>query len=130
MDIPRTQSGYTTLIAVLIVGAIGTIITTSLLDTGLNSTRMSTTQEFAALSRALNQQCLEKSLLTVYNQNTFVGTITDTTDYGACTSTVTNQDSSTKIITTTSTVNTIIKVTSAQISNSNPITISMWKEQP
>jgi hypothetical protein len=94
------------------------------------STRMSTTQEFAALSRALNQQCLEKSLLTVYNQNTFVGTITDTTDYGACTSTVTNQDSSTKIITTTSTVNTIIKVTSAQISNSNPITISMWKEQP
>ncbi len=125
----RSESGFITLTSVIILAAIGTAIVTSVLLLSVSSTRNAFAEQQSYQARALADACGEEALQQIWNLNSFTGTNTITLGQGSCTYTVTNTGGTTRKITASGTVGTIVRKIQISLSAVNPnITVSSWQE--
>ena len=125
----KYEQGFVALISVLIVGAVGVAITTSLLLLGLGSSRTSFALEQSSQARALANACVEEALEQIRNNTLFSGTETLTLGQGNCNYTVIVQTNENRTITATGTVGTIIRKVKVTLDTINPnINITSWQE--
>jgi len=125
----KKQDGYITLISVLVVGAVGLAITTSLLLLGLGSSRTSFAVEQSNQSKALANACVEEGLQQIRDSTLFTGSGNLTLGQGTCTYTVTSQGGQNRTVTASGTVGTIVRKVTIIINGINPlITATSWQE--
>ncbi len=124
-----TNNGYITLISVLVVGAVGVAIATSLILLGVGSSRTSFAVEQSNQAKALANACAEEALQQIRDSTPFIGTGSLTLGQGTCSYTVTSQGGQDRTVTASSTVGTIIRKVKVIINNINPlITPTSWQE--
>ena len=123
------ERGYITLLSVLVVGAAGLAITTSLLLFGLGSSRTSFAVEQSAQARALVDACVEEALQQVRDSTPFTGTGTLSLGQGSCDYEVTSGGGQNRPIHASSTVGTIIRKVEVTIDAINPsINTTSWQD--
>lgn len=123
------QSGFITLMSVLVVGAVGAAITTSLILLGVGSSRTSFTIEQSHQAKALANACSEEALQQIRDSTSFTGSGNITAGQGSCSYTVTSQGGSNRTINAVSTVGTVVRKTTIVVNGLNPaIAISSWQE--
>ena len=123
------QNGYITLVSVLVVGAVGVAITTSMLLLGIGSSRTSFAYEQSNQVKALANACAEEALQQIRDSTPFTGSGNLTLGQGVCSYTVTNQGGQNRTITTSGTVGTIIRKVKIIINKINPsILVTSWQE--
>jgi len=125
----NVSGGYLTLISILIVGAVGIAITTSLILLGLSSSRTSFALEQSNQAKALANTCAEEALEQIRDSTPFSGSGNLTLGQGTCAYTVTNTGGQDRTITVSGTVGTIVRKVSITIDTINPqINITAWQE--
>lgn len=123
--------GFITLISVLIVGAVGTAIATSLILLGLGSSRTSFAIEQSNQAKALANACAEEALQQIRDSTPYTGSGNLSLGQGACTYTVTSQGAQDRTITASGTVGTIVRKVKIIINKINPnIVVVSWQELP
>lgn len=123
------KNGFITLLSVLIIGALGTAITVSLLVFGIDSSKTSRALEQSYQSKALAYACSEEALQHIKDSTSFTGSGTLTLEQGTCTYTVTSQGGQNRTITASGTVGAVIQKTKIIIDRINPdIHIVSWQE--
>lgn len=125
----KYKKGYTTLLSVLILGAVGITITTSLLLSGISSSRTSFAVEQSNQAKALANACAEEALQQVRDSTPFTGTANISIGQGSCSYTVTSQGGQNRAITAYGTVDSITRKVSISIDAINPnIGVVSWQE--
>ena len=125
----KNDSGYITLISVLVVGAVGVAIALSLILLGTGSSRTSFANERSNQSKALANACAEEAFQQIRDSTPFTGSGTLTFGQGVCSYTVTSQGGQNRTITTSGTVGTIIRKVNIIINKINPaIIVTSWQE--
>jgi hypothetical protein len=123
------RSGYITLISVLVVGAVGISITTSLLLLGLGSSRSSFAIQQSYQAHALANACIEEALQQIEDLTSFSGTGNLSLGQGLCTYTVTSTGGQSRTITAVGTVDTITRKSRVTIDKIKPqINVVSWQE--
>jgi len=125
----NVSHGYITLISVLVVGAVGIAITTSLILLGVGSSRTSFAVEQSNQAKGLANACAEEALQQIRDSTPYTGSGNLALGQGTCTYTVTSQGGQDRTITASGTVGTIVRKVSIVITKISPsITISTWQE--
>lgn len=125
----NTKQGYITLMSVLIVGAIGATIATSLILLGLGVSRNSFALEQSSIARALANSCSEEALQQIRDSTPFTGTGSLFLEQGICEYEVINNGGQDRTIIASSTVKTIVRKVKITIDTINPdINIVSWQE--
>lgn len=125
----KPHDGYATLMSVLVVGAIGIAITTSLLLLGVGSLQTSFSGEQSAQARALANACAEEGLRQIRNAAAFTGTGNLSLGPGTCSYTVTSQGGENRTVTSSGLVGTVTRKAKVIISAINPsIQTVSWQE--
>jgi hypothetical protein len=120
--------GFAALMAVLIIGAVGLVITISLISMGIGTTQATFAIEQSAKAKALADSCVEEALLKI-REETFLGSETIFFGSSNCFYEVGNLGVNQRLITSEAVVGTItrrVKVTTDKINNK--ITITSWEE--
>src|SRR3989344_5525655 len=121
--------GFITLISVLVVGAVGIAITSSIVLLGIGSSRTSFAVEQSYQSKALANACAEEAMQQIRDSATFTGSGNLTLGQGACAYAVTSQGTQTRTITASGTAGTIIRKANIIINKINPlILVTSWQE--
>ena len=124
-------TGFVILISVLVIGAVGLTLTTSLLwlGTGVSKTSLAILQSNQA--KALASACAEEALQRVKANTKFTGSGSLTLGQGGCSYSVANQGKQGKLISTTGTVATVVRKVSVTVSQLTPqIKLGSWQEVP
>jgi len=125
----RTPDGYIALLAVLIVGAASTAIALTLLLTGVDAQRSGLVQQQTAQARQLANACAEEALQVVHDNTAYTGTANLTLSTGSCSYTVTNTGTSTRTISTSATLNNIVRRVTVYVTiGASNISITSWQE--
>jgi len=125
----NNNEGYITLISVLVVGAVGVAVATSLILLGLGSSRTSFAIEQSNQAKSLANACAEEALEQIRDLTSFTGSGNLVLGQGSCTYTVTSQGVQNRTITASGTVGTIIRKVKIIINQINPtIQIVSWQE--
>ena len=123
------KPGYVLLLSILIVGAVGIAITTTVLLLGISTQQTSLAYQRAGQARALADSCAEEALMQIRDSAPFTGTGSLTFGQGSCEYGVINTGGSTRLVNSTSTVSTAIRKTKVTATTVNPqITIFTWQE--
>ncbi len=123
------QHGYIALLTVLIVGAAATAIAMTLLLTGVDSQRAGLIQQQSTQARQLANACAEEALQTIHDTTSYTGTGTLTLGAGGCTYTVTSTGASTRTISTSATINNVVRRTTVYVTiGASNISITSWQE--
>ena len=122
-------NGFITLISVLIAGAVGIVISISLILLGLNSSRTSASLEESYAAKALADACIEEALQQVRDATPFTGSGSLPLGLGSCAYNVTNLGGQNRLITATGTVNSMVRRTKVLIDKITPqIRLVSWEE--
>jgi hypothetical protein len=125
----KKQRGYIVLISVLIIGAVGLAITTSLIILGIGFSQTSYTIVQSAQAKGLTNACLSDALQKIRNSTSFSGVGSLTLEQGTCRYLVTVQTGENRQINASSTVGSVIRKSKITITQINPrITVSSWQE--
>jgi len=123
------KKGYVALITVLITGAIGVAIATSLLLLGLGSSRTSFALEQSNQAKALANACSEEALQQIRDSTPFTGTGSLTLGQGTCGYTVVNDGGEIRTVTASGTVGTVVRKIKIIVNTINPaINLTSWQE--
>ena len=123
------MKGYITLLSVLVVGAVGLAVTTSLILLGLGSSRSSLNYQQLHQAKNLASSCAEEGLQKIRESSSFTGSGNLSIGQGSCTYNVTNTGGNGRTVDATGTVGTVVRKTSVSISAISPsIIISSWQE--
>jgi len=123
------KKGYVALITVLITGAIGVAIATSLLLLGLGSSRTSFALEQSNQAKALANACAEEALQQIRDSTPFTGTGSLTLGQGTCGYTVVNDGGENRTVTASGTVGTVVRKIKIIVNTINPaINLTSWQE--
>ena len=123
------NGGYITLVSVLVVGAVGVAITTSLILLGLGSSRTSFAVEQSNQAKALANACGEEALQHIRGSTPFTGSGNLTLGQGTCAYTVTSQGGQNRTVTASGTVGTITRKIKVIIDHIDPtIQVVSWQE--
>lgn len=123
------ESGFATLVSVLLVGAIGLTIAVSLLLLGIGASRTSFAQEQSYQAKALADACAEEALQQIHNSTPFTGSRSLTLGQGSCSYTVTSQGGQNRTITTSGAVSSMTRRVRVVIDQINPtIQVTSWQE--
>lgn len=134
MDIKHTPNqnqtnkrGFATLLAVLIVGAIGTVVVLALLQLGFGAAHNSLLTQRRYQAKMLADACVEKVLDDIITTPTYTGTQTITLGAGNCSVTVTGATVP-KTIQSTGTVDNVVQRATVTVTQVAPtITITTWQ---
>ncbi|MCX6793145.1 MAG: hypothetical protein NTY12_03895 [Candidatus Falkowbacteria bacterium] len=122
-------NGYITLISVLVIGAIGTAVVISVIWLGIGSSRSSFADEQSDQAWGLANACAEEALQQIRSSSAYTGTGNLTLGQGTCSYTVTNTGGTTRSVTASGTVGTMIRRSAISITALNPkLVISSWQE--
>jgi hypothetical protein len=122
------NSGYVTLISLLIIGAVGLSVTASLVLLSLGSSRTSFVLEQGNQARALANACAESALQQIWNADTYTGTGNLTLGQGTCAYAVSGA-SVPKTITASGMVGTVVRKISITVDSLHPyVHIFSWQE--
>ena len=127
----KHQKGYITLVSVLVVGAVGIAITTSLLLLGVGSSQTSYAYQQSNQAKFLANACAEEALQQIRDSTLFAGSNSLTLGQGTCTYTVINTTPTgqERTITASGTVGTIIRKVVIFINKINPtMKVTSWQE--
>lgn len=125
------QNGYIMLMSVLVVGAIGVAVSTSLILLGLGSSRTSLSYQQMHQAKALGNACAEEALEQIRESTSFTGMGNLSLGSGTCSYSVIAGLGENRMIHATGTVGTTIRKTQIAITAINPlITVSSWQEIP
>ena len=125
----QQHKGFITLISVLVVGAVGVAIATSLILLGLGSSRTSFAIEQSNQAKGIANACAEEALQQIRDSTPFTGSGNLTLGQGICAYTVTNQGGQNRTITSSGTVGAIIRKVKIIIDKINPtIQVISWQE--
>ncbi len=123
------KNGYITLISVLIVGAVGVVITTSLILLGLGSSRTSFAIEQSNQAKGLANACAEEALQQIRDSTPYTGSGNLAFGEGSCSYTVSSQGGQNRTITSSGLVGTITRKVKIIIDRINPaIQVVSWQE--
>lgn len=121
--------GYITLISVLVLGAVGVAITTSLILLGLGSSRTSFALVQSNQAKALANACAEDGLQQIRDFTPYNDTVTLTLGQGTCTYTVTKLIGQNRTVTASGTIGTVVRKVKITVTAINPtIAVSSWQE--
>lgn len=127
----NNRGGYIFLITVLVIGAVGVAIATSLLWLGLGSSKSSFALTQSNQAKALANACAEEALQQITNSISFSGTGNLALGQGTCTYTVTKLTGQNRTITASGTVGTIIRKINISINKITPnVVVTSWQEVP
>ena len=125
------MKGYIGLISVLFVGAVGTMIATTVLLLGLASSRTSFAQVQSNQAKALANACAEEALQQVRDFVPFSGNGTLTIGQGSCNYTVAKLTGQNRSVAAAGLVGAVIRRVAVSLTAINPqIIISSWQEVP
>ena len=125
----QQHKGFITLISVLVVGAVGVAITTSLILLGLGSSRTSFAVEQSNQAKGLANACAEEALQQIRDSTPFTGSGNLTLGQGTCSYAVTSQGAQNRTITASGAVGAIIRKVKIIIDKINPtIQVVSWQE--
>ncbi len=125
------NKGYITLISVLVVGAVGIAIASSLILLGNASSRTSFALQQSLQAKGLANACAEEALEQIRESTPYTGTGNLTLGQGTCSYTVTDTGGTNRTVTTSGTVGTIVRKVSVTITAIDPlIVVSSWQEIP
>jgi hypothetical protein len=125
---PTHHQGFVTLISVLVLGAVGVAVVTSLLLLGVGSSRSSFAAEQSLQARGLADACAETALQQIRTNSAFTGTNTLTFGSNSCTYTVTNSGGTTRAVVSSGTVGTVVRRVNVSVATVSPVTILLWQE--
>lgn len=127
----KSNKGYTTLISVLIVGAIGTAIVISLLTLGISSSQTVDSYQKSARAKALANACLEEGMEKIREATLYTGTGGLSLGGYTCTYTVTSGGGQNRTIVSSATVDNVIRKVNVIIDSIEPsINVVIWQEVP
>lgn len=133
----QTDKGFITLMATLLIVAIGLSISVSLLMLGVGSSRTSFVIEQSSQASALANACAEEALQKIYDSmavvpppppTVFTGNGSLIMGAGSCSYSVTDTGGGTMSIITSGIVGTIIRKNQIILSSASPLTVSSWQE--
>lgn len=129
MSIGGNSRGYVALMAVLVMGAISTVVALTLLTTGADSQRSTLVTQQSAQARNLAGSCAEEALQVVRDTSSYTGSGNLTFGAGSCTYTVTNTGGSARTVDATGTVNNVVRKVKLYVTiNVSNISITSWQE--
>lgn len=124
-----SSKGFTTLVAMLVVGAIASAVAISLLLLGISTTKNSLAMQQSFQAKALADACAEYALQQIRNSTPYSGSGSLTLGQGTCNYAVANTGGSNRTITAYGTVGTVVRKVKITISQINPrIIIATWQE--
>jgi len=127
----RREGGYVALLSVLIVGAAATAIALAVLLTGTDAQRAALVLQRQRQARGLAVACGEEAAQQVHDNIAFSGTNNLSLGQGSCTYIVAGSTATTRTISATGTVGTVVKKVTATITvGATTLTMSSWKEAP
>lgn len=125
----RLNSGFITLISVLIVAAIGVTVGIYVILNSLGFARSSLAAIQSAQARALANACANEALQQVHDNLAYAGTGSLVMGEGSCSYTVTVLTGNSRKVIASGTVGTIIRKVQIEITALRPnINVSSWKE--
>jgi Flp pilus assembly protein TadG len=124
------KKGYITLMSVLVVGAIGVAVATSLLLLGTSISRTSFAQEQSNNARFLANTCADEALGTIRRNTSFSGYGTITIGTDSCSYNVVNTGGNNRTVTASSTVSTNVRKVKVLVDSVSPVLITSWQEVP
>lgn len=126
----KSQKGVLTLMSVLIAGAVGLAVGVSLILLGLAYSKSGLAFQQSNQAKALANACAEEALEQINLLNSYTATnVSLTMGQGSCLYTVANTGGTTRKITTSGTVATIVRKNQITLSALSPsIIISSWQE--
>jgi type II secretory pathway pseudopilin PulG len=123
------RNGYITLISVLIIGIMGMSIITSLLLSGVGSSRSAIVISQSAEATVLAHSCAEEALEQIREVTAFTGAGSLELPGGTCTYEVTDEGGEARSITTTGAVGTVGRKMTLEISSIVPtIVVASWED--
>lgn len=124
----QNRRGYITLISVLVVGAVTTVIATSLLFFGITSSRTIVLLERSLAAETLTIACAEEALQQIRDSTPFIGSGTLTFGPGSCSYLVTSQGGQNRTIMSSSTIDTTARKVRMIIDKITPnIQVVSWQ---
>jgi hypothetical protein len=121
------QQGYVALLSALIITFIGIAVGTSLVLSGLGSSRTSFASEQSNQAKGLANACAEEALQLIRD----TGSGSFSMGQGSCTYTVTSTGGQNRTIVISGTVSGVVRRATIAITQITPtITISSWQEVP
>lgn len=125
----NNKKGVTTLVAILVVGAIASAVAISLVLLGISATKNSLAIQQSFQAKALADACAEYALQQIRNSVPYTGSGSLTLGQGTCNYTVTSQGGQNRTVTVYGTVGTIVRKVKITVSQINPrIIIATWQE--
>ncbi len=125
----QSQGGFVTLMAVLIVGAIGTAVAISFLSRGIEASKNTASLEFSYQARLVADQCVELALQNIRNNTDYLGTGSSSSATGTCTYEVTDFGGRRRNISAIGKSGSLTKKLLVEIDGINPqIIIISWRE--
>lgn len=121
------NKGFSTLIVVIIVGAIVTSLTVYVVSVSIWSLMGSINDKNSMQADQIANACAEIALEAMRENNLFVGTNNATINNSSCNYTVTNNGASNRTILVTGAVGNITRKIKIITNNFNPITVSSWQ---
>lgn len=125
----KYQQGYITLLGILLVTAIGVVVSTSIILLGIDLSKTSSVTLDGAQARQAANACAEHALMQIYDNNSYTGTDSITLPVGSCSYSVINTGGNTREIDSTGIHNNVTLRVKTTISALAPkILISSWVE--
>ena len=125
------QDGYVLLVLILVIGAVGVSIATSLVLLGVNASRNGALLQASIEARALANACAERALQDIWENTAFVGTGNLTFGNGTCTYTVVNTGGENRTVTALGTRGAVARHVTIAVNQVNTtVGVSSWGETP
>lgn len=125
------NTGFITLISVLVVSAVSVTITTTLILLGLGSSRTSLVLEQSIQAKNLANSCAEEALEQIRRNSSFSGPGGISLNNRSCSYLITDLGGQNKLINTSSTVGTVVRKVTVTINTVTPlINVASWQEIP
>jgi len=123
------KPGYITTMSAIIVGAISIAIVISFLSEGIDSTKNSASNIYAAHARVITQACAEEALQKIRDNTSYTGNFNLIFSNGTCSSTVSTTGLPNITIIAQGSSTTVTKKIKILINQISPkINISSWQE--
>ena len=126
----QNQSGFSTLIIVIILGGVALALAISLSTSSFWSIQGSRNTKISTVAKSLVNACAEVALHAMRENNLYTGADTVVLSGNSCSYTVTDTGGTTRLVTVTGTVSDITRKLSIISASFNPLVITSWEEVP
>jgi hypothetical protein len=123
------KNGYITLLSILVVGAVGVAIASTIILLGLSSSNSSFSYQQMHQAKGLASACAEEALQKIREATSFTGAGNLSAGQGTCTYNVVNTGGEARTINAVGTVGVVVRKINISISNISPlIVVNSWQE--